>query len=148
VAIFNLRNQILKEHSKAQCITIVNWVGISQQRFDKLFHLFLTDEYLVVQRAAWPVRNCVIVHAHFITKHWSSFIKNVQKPNIHNAIKRNSICLLQDITIPKKYQGQIMDICFTYVESPTEAVAVKAFSLTHIAATIAKSLIGIEFHFF
>ncbi|MEI9956637.1 MAG: hypothetical protein WDM90_10135 [Ferruginibacter sp.] len=49
---------------------------------------------------------------------------------MHDAVKRNSVRLLQDIPIPKKYQGEIMDICFKYLASPTEAVAVKAFSLT------------------
>ena len=127
---FNLREEILIEHSKAQCTKIVNWVGASQQRFDELFHLFLNDDYRVVQRSAWSVSYCVIAHPGFITKHWNSLIKNLQKPNLHNAVKRNTIRLLQDINIPKKYQGQIMDICFKYVESPTEAVAVKAFSLT------------------
>jgi hypothetical protein len=134
---FNLREEILKEHSKAQCTNIVNWVGASQQRFDELFNLFLNDEYRVVQRAAWPVSYAVIAHPEFIKKHWSSLIKNLQKPNLHNAVKRNSIRLLQDIAIPKKYQGQIMDICFKYVESPTEAVAVKAFSLT-VLSNLAK----------
>jgi len=134
---FNLREQILKEHSKVQCTHIVNWVGTSQQRFDELFHLFLNDEYRVVQRAAWPVSYCVIAHPDFITKHSNPLIKNLQKPNLHNAVKRNSIRLLQDIAIPKKYQGQIMDICFKYVESPTEAVAVKAFSLT-VLSNLAK----------
>lgn len=127
---FNLREVILKEHSKAQCTKIVNWVGTSQQRFDALFKLFLNDEYRVVQRAAWPVSYCVIAHPQFISKHWLALIKNLQKPNLHNAVKRNSIRLLQDIAIPGKYQGSIMDICFNYVASPTEAVAVKAFSLT------------------
>jgi hypothetical protein len=130
VAAFNLREQILIEHSKAQCTKIVNWVGANQQRFDELFTLFLKDEYRVVQRAAWPVSYCVIAHPNFIAKHWGRLIKNLQKPNLHNAVKRNSIRLLQNITIPKKYQGQLMDICFKYVASPTEAVAIKAFSLT------------------
>ena len=130
MATFNLRATILKEHSKAQCTLIVNWVGASQERFDELFQLFLHDEYRVVQRAAWPVSYCVIAHPNFITKHWNSLIKNLQQPNLHTAVKRNSIRLLQDIAIPKKMQGKIMDICFKYLESPTETVAVKAFSLT------------------
>jgi hypothetical protein len=130
VAAFNLREQILKEHSKAQCTKIVNWVGANQQRFDELFTLFLNDKYRVVQRAAWPVSYCVIAHPNFISKHWGRFIKNLQKPNLHNAVKRNSIRLLQNIAIPQKYQGQIMNICFKYVESTAEAVAIKAFSLT------------------
>ncbi|MGC4104467.1 hypothetical protein [Ferruginibacter sp.] len=126
----DLRQEILKEHSKAQCTRIVNWVGASQQRFDELFLLFLKDEYRVVQRAAWPVSYCVIAQPELIKKHWNNLIKNLQKPGLHNAVKRNSIRLLQDIAIPKKYQGPVMDICFKYLESPTEPVAVKAFSLT------------------
>ncbi len=137
VVTFNLKEEILKEHSKAQCTKIVNWVWASQQSFDELFCLFLHDEYRVVQRAAWPVSYAVIAHPEFIKKHWSSLIKNLSKPNLHNAVKRNSIRLLQDIPIPKKYQGQIMDICFKYLESPTEAVAVKAFSLT-VLSNLAK----------
>jgi len=54
-----LREEILKEHSKAQCNKIVEWVGKSQLRFDELFHLFISDENLVVQRASWPVSYCV-----------------------------------------------------------------------------------------
>ena len=49
----NLREEILKEHSKTQCNKIVNWIGNSQKRFNELFELFLNDEYRVTQRAAW-----------------------------------------------------------------------------------------------
>jgi hypothetical protein len=134
---FNLREEILKEHSKVQCTNIVNWVGSSQQRFDELFGLFLNDEYRVVQRSAWPVSYCVIAHPEFIKKHWAGVVKNLTKPDLHPAIKRNSIRFIQEIDIPKKYHGQIMDICFKYVESPAEAVAVKAFSLT-VLSNLAK----------
>ena len=133
----NLREEILKEHSKAQCNKIVQWVGDDQKRFDELFNLFLYDEYRVVQRAAWPVSFSVIAHPHFINKHWNKLIKNLQRPNLHDAVKRNSIRLLQGIDIPKKYQGDIMNICFEYVQSPTEAVAIKAFSLT-VLSNLAK----------
>ncbi|MBK8496606.1 MAG: hypothetical protein IPL50_17600 [Chitinophagaceae bacterium] len=36
----NLRAEILKEHSKAQCNTIVQWVGADQKRFDELLDYF------------------------------------------------------------------------------------------------------------
>ncbi|MFT3907873.1 MAG: hypothetical protein QM737_00485 [Ferruginibacter sp.] len=133
----NLREEILREHSKEQCIKIVRWVGDDQKRFDELFYLFLNDEYRVVQRAGWPVSNCVMKHPDFITKHWANLIKNVQKPNLHGAVKRNTVRLLQDIDIPEQFQGEIMNICFAFVESPTEEVAVKAFSLT-ILGNLAK----------
>ncbi len=125
-----LREEILKEHSKAQCSKIVLWVGDDQKRFDELFYLFLNDEYRVLQRAAWPVSYCVEAHPYFIKNHFGRLVKNLQNKNIHNAVKRNSIRLLQYVSIPKKYHGAVMNTCFNYVTSPTEAVAVKAFSLT------------------
>lgn len=133
----NLKEEILKEHSKARCTKVVNWVGGSQQRFDKLFALFLADEYRVTQRAAWPVSYCVIAHPVFINKHWKKLISNLKKPNLHDAVKRNSIRLLQHIEIPEKYQGDLMDICFKYLGSPTETLAVKVFSMT-VLANLAK----------
>lgn len=131
-----LRKEILKEHSKAQCNKIVNWVGSNQDRFDELFGLFLNDEYRVVQRAAWPVSYAVIAHPSFIGKHWKQLINNLKKPNLHNAVKRNSIRLLEDIEIPKKFQGDIMNICFAYLESPTEPLAVKVFSMSVLAKLV------------
>ncbi|TMI79695.1 MAG: hypothetical protein E6H10_14940 [Bacteroidetes bacterium] len=126
----NLRSIILAEHSKANCNRIVRWVGTSQKKFDELFNLFLTSEYRVNQRAAWPLSYCVINHPQFISKHLSRLVKNLHKPGIHDAVKRNTVRLLQHIEIPKKFHGEIMDICFGYLSSPDEPVAIKAFSLT------------------
>ena len=126
----NLREQILKEHSKSNCDKIVRWVGKNQQRFDELFYLFLNDEYRVVQRAAWPLSYAVIAHPQLIQKHFDKLLKNLEKPGVHAAVKRNTIRLLQDIEIPRRFQGQVMDLCFKYISEPKEAVATKAFSIT------------------
>ena len=134
----NLRNEILKEHSKAQCNKIVTWVGSSQQRFDELFGLFLNDEYRVVQRASWPVGYCVDAHPMLISKHWEELMDNLKKPNLHDAVKRNSIRLMQDIELPERYHGVIMNICFKYLESPKEPLAVKCFSMSVLGALVKK----------
>lgn len=125
-----LRETILKEHSKATCTRIVKWVGNDQKRFDELFFLFLNDEYRVMQRAGWPISYCIEDHPQLIRKHFAKLLKNVEKKGIHEAVKRNTVRLLQYVEIPAKYHGQVMDICFRYIASPTEAVAIKAFSLT------------------
>lgn len=126
----NVRQEILKEHSKVQCNKILQWVGADQKRFDELFYIFLHDDYRVVQRAAWPVSNCVILHPVFITRHWKDLINNLKKEKLHNAVKRNSLRLMQDIEIPVKFHGEIMNLCFAYLQSPTEALAIKVFSMT------------------
>lgn len=126
----NLRLQILQEHTKENCKKIVDWVGNDPKRFNELFDLFLNDEYRVTQRAAWPVSYCVIAHPELMKNNFEKLIANLNKPGIHDSIKRNTVRLLQSVNIPKKYEGAVMDICFNYVASPKEAVAVKAFSLT------------------
>lgn len=126
----DLREIILAEHSKANCIRIVNWVGDNQQRFDELFNLFLSDEYRVVQRAGWPLSYIAINYPHLIQKKFNKLLKNVKKSGLHDAVKRNTVRLLQSITIPEKFHGEVMSLCFDYIISPSEKVAVKAFSLS------------------
>lgn len=126
----HLRNQLLKEHTKQNCSAIVEWVGNDVSRFKQLFDLFLNDNLRVTQRAAWPMSYCVIAHPEFMEGNFDKLVKNLKRKELHNSIKRNSIRLLQEITIPPEYEGDVMNICFQYLESPSETVAVKAFSLT------------------
>ena len=51
----DMRQEILKEHSKAQATKIADWIGKDEKRFAHLMELFFTDEYRVVQRTAWVV---------------------------------------------------------------------------------------------
>ena len=47
----NLREALLKEHSKVQTMRIVEYVGDDKERFAQLMDLFLNDVYRVSQRA-------------------------------------------------------------------------------------------------
>lgn len=133
----DLRNQILKEHTKANCQKIIDWVGNDISRFNQLFKLFINDEYRVSQRAAWPMSYCVIAHPGLMKNNFEKLIKNLEKKGIHDSVKRNTVRFLQQINIPSTFEGTIMNLCFQYVESPDEAVAIKAFSLT-ILGNLAK----------
>ena len=128
--IMELRNEILKEHSKKQCNKIVQWVDSNQERFNELFHLFLTDEYRITQRAAWPLSYCAIAHPKLMKANFEKLLNNLKKPNLHDSIKRNTVRLLEAVDIPPKYEGAVMEICFVYLESQHEPVAVKAFSIS------------------
>ena len=69
-------------------------------------------------------------HPVFIHQHLDRLVKNLKKPKLHDAVKRNTVRLLQDIDIPERLRGNIMNACFDYISSPDEKAAVKAFSLT------------------
>lgn len=126
----NLRKAILKEHSKAQTNRIVRWIGSNPERFDELIRLFLNDEYRVVQRAAWPLSYCAVNQPQLIRKHLGPLIRNLQKPKTGDAVKRNTLRLLQFLDPPKRLDGLLMNLCFGYVQDPGEKPAIKAFALT------------------
>ncbi|MBS1914935.1 MAG: hypothetical protein JST87_01590 [Bacteroidetes bacterium] len=126
----NLRDTILEEHSKKQRDKIVKYIGNNKERFAELMKLFFAGEYPVTQRAAWPVSYCVQNHPELIKPYLKRLLDNLNKKGIHGAVVRNTVRLLQDVEIPKKYHGKIMDDCFRFIQSPETEVAIKAFSLS------------------
>jgi hypothetical protein len=125
----DLEKEILKEHSKNQTLKIVRYIGDDPDRFSSLIHLFLNGSDVVTQRASWIVSYCVDAHPALIQPHLNAVIKNLQKP-VHHAVKRHTLRVLENIEIPKKFYGILADLCFKFLTSSTEPVAVKAFSMT------------------
>ena len=126
----NLEDILINEHSKTTCDKIVHWVGNNQLRFDQLFSLFIGNDPLLAQRASWPLGYAAVANPRLIDKHFKELLENVKKKGVHNAIKRNTVRILQDISIPEDFQGDVMNLCFDYLMSPEEKPAIKAFSLT------------------
>ena len=126
----NLEEILINDHSKSICDKIVHWVGNKQQHFDRLFYLFTGNDPLLAQRASWPIGYAVLAHPRLIHNHFKEFLDNLKKKGIHDAIKRNTIRILQGIHIPEAFQGEVMSLCFDYLTAPKEKPAIKSFSLT------------------
>jgi hypothetical protein len=60
-------------------------------------------------------------------------IRRMQEPGVHVAVKRNVIRILQFINIPRELLGDVTTLCFDYLASPNEAIAVRTFSMTVLA---------------
>jgi hypothetical protein len=125
----DLEKELLKKQSLTNCKRIVRWVGEDQERFRLLVSLFLKGEYRLTQHAAWPMSYCIQHYPVLAKSHFKKFIDQLSDEKAHPAAKRNIIRLLQFVTIPQKYQGRLMDLCFGFIADPEEAIAVKAFSL-------------------
>ena len=133
-----LRDEILAEHSKRQTAKIVDWAGDDPKRFGELMRLFLGDVYRITQRAGWPLSNCVEKHPELITPYFGKLLKQLERDDVHVAVRRNVVRLLQFVEIPSRYRGRIFDACFGLLSDPEQPVAVRCFSMT-VAADIAKN---------
>ena len=138
----DLRAEILKEHSKKQTVRLTKWIIKDQKRFDDLLNLFLHDEDRVVQRAAWIMKYVADDRPQWVLPHLEEMLEYCKQP-VHDAVRRNVIRLLENIQIPKELQGLVATVCFDFLSSSTEPVAVKAFSMT-VLANIAKEEPGIK----
>ena len=125
-----LRDEILKEHSKSHALIIANYACESKKNFKELMECFLDDEYRLAQRAAWSVSWAAKKRPGMIYPHIKDLVSVLNKKNVHDAVIRNSVRVLQEIEIPEKYHGEVMNACFQFLEKPSTAVAIKAFSLT------------------
>lgn len=126
----DIEKLLRQEHSKKQTDKIVDYVGDSKDRFALLIRLFFNGEYRVTQRAAWPLSYCVRRHPELIAPYFKQLLDNLKRKDIHVAVIRNTVRLLQDVEIPKRMQGRVMSICFDFVADMETPIAVKVFSLT------------------
>ncbi|GAC1441946.1 MAG: hypothetical protein NVSMB63_09910 [Sediminibacterium sp.] len=126
----NIREEILKEHSKAHALKIANYACASKKNFKELMQCFLDKEYRLAQRAAWSVSWAARKKPDMITPFIKDLVAQLQKKGIHNAVVRNSVRILQEIAIPEPFHGEVMNACFQFIETPSTPIAIKAFSLT------------------
>ncbi|MBO9154281.1 hypothetical protein ACFOTA_18845 [Chitinophaga sp. GCM10012297] len=124
-----LRDEILRESSKANTMAVVAWAGDNPERIAQLVDLFLHGEYRVVQRAAWILSYVSDKHPELIQPHLAVMVDRMGHPGIPVAVKRNVVRILRDMPVPETLQGPVMHFCFQFLEDPKETVAVKAFSM-------------------
>lgn len=134
----NLELEILKEHSKHQTEKIARWIGRDEKRFAELMMLFFNGEYRVAQRASWIISHCAEQHPDITIPWLSKMIAKASEENVHDAVKRNVVRILQFVPIPKNLQGKAVNLCFDFLHSIHAPVAVKVFSMTVLANIASK----------
>jgi hypothetical protein len=126
----NIREEILQEHSKAQALKVANYACSSAARFRQLMDCFMDPDYRLSQRAAWSMSWAARQHPAMVLPYLPAIVQQMQRPDVPDAVKRNAVRILEAIDIPEELHGEVMNACFSFIEDPATAVAIKAFSLT------------------
>src|SRR5215218_4483040 len=132
----NIRDALAAEHSKRQTEKIVKYVGVDPARFKELMDVFLSNEYLPVQRASRAVNCCVEKHPELVIPYFSKLVGILQSDDVHTGAHRNILRMFQFVDIPKRWRGKLYDICAQFLDDADRPVGVRVFALT-IAAKIA-----------
>lgn len=133
----NIKKALMDQHNKQQATKIAYYASKDQKRVEELLYLFLSTEYIIAQRAAWPVGILAEANPSIIYPYLNALVENLKNP-VHDAVKRNTIRIFQNIELPDKLLGKIADQCFHYLSTPSEPIAVKVFSMTVLLNIVKK----------
>ena len=118
-------------------MAIVEYIGDDAERFAELMKIFFAGEYRLTQRAAWPMNYCAERSPALIRPYLSKLIDCLKREDMHDAVRRNVVRLLQFVEIPPRLSGKIYSHCVDLVDDAYEPVAVRVFAMS-VAARIAK----------
>lgn len=96
----------------------------------ELINLALDKDHLLSSRAMWVLGHCSDIDYNRVKPFLGKLIDNLNHPNLHNGVIRNTLRLFQKHSVPKKHESFLLDKCFEYIKNPTEAIAVRAFAMT------------------
>ncbi len=133
----NIAEVILEKYSTDHAVAIATYAASSKSRFKELMDCFASDDARLSQRASWCVNWAAKKYPQMLEPYIDLLVARLQMPNANDSVQRNALKILNDITIPEKHHGSLMNTCFTFIEEPKTATAVKAFSL-HMLRKLSK----------
>jgi hypothetical protein len=125
-----LKTMLLKEHSKANTLGIIHYIGNDAILFKDLIDFLCCDEYRLSQRAAWPLSYIIENQPNFLIPYFETLLNLLADKQKHAAVRRNITRLFQGIDIPEDFKIIAINNCFDLLCDINEPIAVKAFSMT------------------
>ena len=128
----NLKKLLLKDaiFNKKDALHIAEEAGSSQEMVAELMRFFVSNEYRVAQRAAWCVSTAIDIKPQLVYPYIKALVAQLLRTDVHDAVVRNSIRILKQISIPEEYHGEVMNACFVLAQKAETPIAIKAFALS------------------
>ncbi|MCE7064484.1 hypothetical protein [Dyadobacter sp. CY326] len=128
----NIRNALMNDpmQSKRRAMEVAAYACLDSAHFQQLINCFLSNDYRLAQRAALSVSIAARQRPDMIVPHINTLVDMLPRTDVHDAVIRNSVRILQEIEIPAELHGKVMDICFAFIQNREIPVAIRVFSLT------------------
>lgn len=122
--------QLSAQHSLQNAKEIADYAMKSEANLAELMEIFSSNNYILAQRAAWSVSWIAQANPLKLNNYIEILIQFIDDESVHDAVVRNALRALEEMEIPEKWQGILMDKCFKTIENPRALAAPKAYSLT------------------
>jgi hypothetical protein len=124
----SLTDLLMVETSRRNTDLIADIVLQKPELFEELVNIYLRNVEPLSRRAVWAVDTVAEKRPELLESYLESIIETL--PDFgHDGLKRNSLRMLARSPLPQKYLGDLMNICFDWLISPKESVAVKVYAM-------------------
>ena len=128
----DLREQLQGITGMSDIRHITDYIGNDTQRFDQLMDFFLGDNSRTTQHASHVVSKVFDNYPYLIDVYIERMVSNLDN-DVSDAVKRNTLRVLQDKSIPEDSEGPLANKCFDYLLAAKVPVAIKVFAMTILA---------------
>jgi len=125
----NIREELLKQqiHFKKHAIEITEFAVSSDENFKELIDCFLSGDVRVAQRAAWSVSWAAHKQPQIVQPYVGVLISQLKRTDVHNAVIRNSLRILEDLDILRNFMVRLWMRAFNFYKD-----AIQPLQLRHL----------------
>ena len=124
----SLTDLLMVENSRRNTDLIAALVFKKPELFDELVSIYLRNEEPVSRRAVWVVDTVAEKLPDLLEPYLESIVEAL--PNFeHDGLKRGSLRMLSRSPLPQNHLGELMNMCFDWLVSAKESVAVKIYAM-------------------
>ena len=98
--------------------------------FNSLINTYLEGPNRTTQRLAGALMQIALENPSLLKPHFKRIIDALNDQHESTAFKRNTIRMFQFVPVPDNRHGQVIDICFRYLQDRKETIAVRVFAMT------------------
>ena len=128
---------LMQQLSRRHMEYVAHCIGNNEKEFEQLMTIVLHGKEPVVQRAAWAMDACLKAHPELLSPYVEKFIHALPQFS-NNGVKRQVVRALAECDIPEKFESQLVDLCFNWLQSSTMPVAIKVHCMQILANITAR----------
>lgn len=127
-----VKEQLLLEHSKPQALRVAKLACKNAQSLKNLVQCYLSKDQHLAQRAAWSLLFVTQSKPALVQPYLQKILLHCTKPNLHDAVRRNGMRLLDYLEFPERLQGKIYATAMQLFTDKQQAIAVRVFAITSL----------------
>lgn len=134
----NFEKALSNNRGKQLCLDIVAIINENPNRVNEIYQLIDHTDIKIQQGAAWVLGTMADLKPNLLTDACPYLMDAFLDKNQHNGTYRNLLKVFIAIKLPEEYEGLIVQRAFDLLNSSSQAVAVKIFSMTILFKMIKK----------